>query len=386
MKESKRNGAEHHFLEDILLFQGGMGIGVSLGGLAGAVAAEGGAGTISTAQIGFREPDFYEAPLKANLRAIGKELKKAREIAGGNGLIGVNIMTVTKHYGEYVKEAIAQRADFIVSGAGLPMDLPSLAKGSSIKLIPIVSSLKAAAVICRRWLKKDGVLPDAVIIEGPLAGGHLGFDAQTAAEEGTVVKTVETAKITETKETPEVLNIFEEEVKNIISYMRELGEKEGKYIPVITAGGFRIPKDQEEQKKLGADKIQIASRFVTTKECDAHPAFKQAYLNCRKEDISIIKSPVGMPGRAIRNFFIKQVTEQRMPPVKCLNCISVCKPAEIPYCITQALIKAVSGDSENGLVFCGANAWQEEQITTVKQIMDEFRGDCKQSINERPPI
>lgn len=383
MENNRISDSKDHFLKDIVLFQGGMGVGVSLGGLAGAVAAEGGAGTISTAQIGFREPDFQENPLRANLRAIGKELEKAREIAGSKtgktaggktekdykGLIGVNIMTVTQHYGEYVKEAIRQGADFIVSGAGLPMELPSLAKDDKTKLIPIVSSLKATAVICKRWLKKDGVLPDAVIIEGPLAGGHLGFDAQTAEQ-------AEEFCISNGKaETPDknVLYRFDEEVKSIISYLRELGEKESKYIPVITAGGLRTAEDQVHQKALGADKIQIASRFVVTEECDAHSAFKKAYMGCKKEDISIIKSPVGMPGRAIKNSFIERVMERRIPPKKCLNCISVCKPAEIPYCITQALINSVSGDVENGLIFCGANAWMEEKITTVKEIMDEFR-------------
>lgn len=380
MVNSKNVSETDHFLKDIVLFQGGMGVGVSLGGLAGAVAAQGGAGTISTAQIGFRGPDFQKNPLRANLRAIGKELEKARKIAGSKtgkglgdehkkcdensehaqkdykGFIGVNIMTVTQHYGEYVKEAIRQGADFIVSGAGLPMELPSLAKGSKTKLIPIVSSLKAASVICKRWLKKDGVLPDAVIIEGPLAGGHLGFDAETAWQAGKAG-----------------LEWFEQEVRSIIAYLRELGKKEGKYIPVITAGGFRNREDLLHQQKLGADKIQIASRFVVTEECDAHPAFKQAYIECRQEDITIIKSPVGMPGRAIKNSFIAKAMEQRIPPERCLNCISVCKPAEIPYCITQALINSVSGDVENGLVFCGANAWMEDRITTVKEVIDEFR-------------
>ena len=372
INDRKNSTVPEHFLKDISILQGGMGVGVSLGGLAGAVASFGGAGTISTAQIGFREPDFQENPLKANLRAIGKELKKARILAGSKdgtavdakrdykGLIGVNIMTVTQNYGEYVKEAVRQGADFIVSGAGLPMDLPSLAKGGRAKLIPVVSSLKAATVICRRWLKKDGVLPDAVLIEGPLAGGHLGFDAETARQ---------TEDAGQKRKNPEW---FDREVKNIISYLRELGEKEGKYIPVITAGGFRDREDLLHQQELGADKIQVSTRFVVTEECDAHPAFKQAYVNCRKEDIGIIKSPVGMPGRAIRNPFIEKTEKMRIPPKKCLHCISVCKPAEIPYCITQALIRSVTGDTENGLIFCGANAWMEDKITTVKEVMEDF--------------
>lgn len=337
---------------EIPVFQGGMGIGVSLGGLAGAVAAAGGAGTISTAQIGFREPDFAEHPLQANLRAIGKELEKARQIAGGRGLIGVNIMTVTKQYGEYVREAVRQGADFIASGAGLPMDLPAFTKGSTVKKIPIVSSRKAADIICRRWMKRDGVLPDAVIIEGPKAGGHLGFTAEEAINESSAE--------------------YEEEVKRIITFLREFGAAYKHRIPIITAGGFCASQDWNHQKELGADAIQVATRFVVTEECDADVRFKQAYINCKKEDIVIIKSPVGMPGRAIRNRFIQETEQKRIPPERCYQCISVCRPSQTPYCITQALIRAVTGDTENGLVFCGANAWREERITTVREVIKEI--------------
>lgn len=339
---------------DIPVFQGGMGVGVSLGGLAGAVAAQGGAGTISTAQIGFREDDFEQNPLKANLRAIGKEVEKARKIAQGKGAIGVNIMHVTHNYAEYVKEAVKQKVDFIVSGAGLPMELPALTKGSGVKIIPVVSSLKAISVICRRWMKKDERLPDAVLIEGPEAGGHLGFSAETA---GTIGK-----------------EEFQEEVKKIISYVREFGAEHGRKIPVIVAGGIHKYKDACEQFDLGADFIQLGTRFVTTEECDASPAYKQAYINCQKEDIQIIKSPVGMPGRAIANPFIRQAGEHRIPPEKCYHCISVCKPKETPYCITSALIRAVTGDVDRGLIFCGANAWKEEKIRTVKEVIDEVLG------------
>lgn len=338
---------------NIPVIQGGMGVGVSLGGLAGAVAKEGGAGTISTAQIGFREEDFEKNPLGANLRAIGKEITKAKKIAGGKGAIGVNIMTVTKNYGEYVKEAVKAGADFIVSGAGLPMELPTLTKGSNVKIIPIVSSRRAAQVICKRWLKKEGKIPDAVIIEGPKAGGHLGFSAEYAKFED--------------------YSDYEEEIKEIISYLRQFGTENNTYISVFTAGGYRDKNDLKHQLSLGADGIQAATPFVTTEECDASPAFKMAYVNSKKEDICIIKSPVGMPGRAIFNEFVKQTKEKNMPPKKCYQCISVCDPGTTPYCITQALIRSVTGDVENGLVFCGADAWKEDKITTVKEVMDRYR-------------
>lgn len=341
---------------DIPIFQGGMGIGVSLGNLAGAVAAEGGAGTISAAQIGFGEEDFEKNPLKANLRAIAKEVKKARALAKNRGAIGVNIMTVTKHYGEYVKEAVRQKVDFIVSGAGLPMDLPSLAKGSDVKLIPIVSSMRAASLICRRWLKKENKIPDAIIIEGPKAGGHLGFS-------------MEMAKSGDYEE-------YKEEVKHIIDYIRAFGKDHDTYIPVITAGGYDSAEDLTKQLALGADGIQMATTFVTTEECDAHPAFKDAYIKCKKEDISIVKSPVGMPGRAIKNEFIQRTMEERIPPQKCYGCISVCKPAETPYCITRALINSVTGNLDEGLIFCGTNAWKEDRIKTVHEVVQKVMSGC----------
>lgn len=341
---------------EIPVFQGGMGIGVSLGGLAGAVAACGGGGTISAAQIGFQEPDFRENPLAANLRAIGKEIRKAKEIAKGRGAVGMNVMVAASHYGEYVKESIRQGIDFIVSGAGLPMDLPALAGDAKVKLIPVVSSWKAARVICRRWWSKHQTMPDAVLIEGPLAGGHLGFDAETADRAGGAANQAE----------------YEEEIKKIILFLREFGEEHGKYIPVITAGGYGSHEDLLHQQELGADALQLATRFVVTEECDAHRRFKQAYIDCRKEDIAIIKSPVGMPGRAIRNSFIRRAQQERIPPKHCLGCLQTCKPSMTPYCITQALIEAVKGNLEQGLIFCGANAWREDRIRTVQEVIREI--------------
>ena len=357
---------------DMPVFQGGMGVGVSLGGLAGAVAAQGGAGTISAAQIGFREPDFASNPLGANLRAIGKEVDRARQIAAGRGAVGINIMVAMQHYGAYVKEAVRQKVDFIVSGAGLPMDLPELVKGFPVKKIPVISSLKAARVLCRRWWSKYSALPDAVVVEGPLAGGHLGFDGETARAAGR-----EAQQKTEEKSGLSVSGLhqkFDQEIRNIVVFLREWGEAHGRYIPVITAGGLRTRQDLEYQLELGADGIQIASRFVTTRECDADMRFKQAYVDCGKEDIVIVKSPVGMPGRAIRNSFIQKTLEGRIPPRRCYQCLKTCNPQETPYCITQALIEAVQGNLDAGLIFCGANAWQEDHIGTVEEVMRDVAG------------
>lgn len=333
------------------IIQGGMGVGISLSSLAGAVAAEGGIGVISTAQIGFSEPDFKKNPLEANLRMVGEHIKRARQIAP-KGILGVNIMVATQNYARYVKEAIKSGIDLIISGAGLPTELPEIAKGTKTKLIPIVSSLKAASVIFRLWDKKNQTTPDALIIEGPKAGGHLGF-------------------------LPEMLeNIsdeaYDKEIKSIIDLTKDYGSRYGKHIPVIIAGGVKNKVDMEHYLKLGADGIQVATKFVTTEECDADIKYKQAYLDCKKEDIIIVKSPVGMPGRAIRNEFVNKTLEGPIPVRRCHNCIKSCNPADTPYCITEALANAAVGNIEEALLFCGANAYLEKKIRTVKEVLSDF--------------
>lgn len=334
------------------IVQGGMGVGISLSGLAGAVALEGGVGVISTAQIGYREDDWDENPLEANLRAIEKEVKKAKEISKG-GIIGANIMVATKFYDKYVKAAVKAGVDIIISGAGLPMNLPELTKGSNVKIAPIVSSKKAANIIFRRWEKSNNRIPDAVVVEGPQAGGHLGF------------KSEEIEAITEKE--------YKEEIKSILEYVKSYEEKYEKQIPVIVAGGIDTKEKADEMFELGAAGIQIATPFVTTKECDAHDNFKQAYINCKEEDIEIIKSPVGMPARAINNTFLKNVKAKcRIAPTKCHQCVSTCKPNEIPYCITDALVNSVKGNTEEGLIFCGAKTYKTDKIETVKEVIRKF--------------
>ena len=332
--------------------QGGMGVAISLSGLAGAVAAEGGIGTISTAQIGFRDPEFDKHPIETNLKVIKEEIEKARAIAKG-GIIAVNIMVATQFYERYVKAAIDAGVDMIVSGAGLPMTLPKVAENAKTKLAPIVSSVKSADVICKYWLKKFDRLPDMVVIEGPKAGGHLGFSREQLDH------------IDELD--------YDTEIKNIIAKVKEYGKQKKKVIPVVVAGGIYTREDMDHAMSLGADGVQIATRFVTTRECDAAEEYKQAYINAKEEDIIIVQSPVGMPGRAILNPFMQKVKEERIAPKRCHNCIISCKPAETPYCITDALSNAADGDIDNGLLFCGTNAYRATKIETVKEIMDEFR-------------
>ena len=333
------------------VMQGGMGVGVSLSGLAGAVAAEGGIGIISTAQIGYRDPNFDLEPIACNLRAIQTEIDKARQIAKG-GIVGVNIMVATQKYEEYVKAAAEAGADLIVSGAGLPVDLPKYVQGSGTKLVPIVSSVKSVQVIMKYWLKKYDIMPDAVVIEGPLAGGHLGFTREQA-------------------ENPEALH-YDDEVLKILRYVNEAGEEHHTRIPVIMAGGIYTREDMEHYLALGISGVQMATRFVTTYECDADDAYKQCYIRAHKEDIMIVQSPVGMPGRAIRNPFIEKAKAGQIPHGRCHSCISACNPAKTPYCITDALINAATGHVEDALLFCGTNAYRAEKMEYVKDIMAEF--------------
>lgn len=330
------------------LIQGGMGIGVSLGRLAGAVAKEGGIGIISAAQIGYREPDFDENPLKANLRAMHTELAKARELAGG-GIVGFNIMVAMKHYEEYVREAVAAGADIIISGAGLPTELPKYTSGSEVKLAPIVSTAKSASVILKYWDKKYKRVPDLLVIEGPKAGGHLGFTRE------------QLDLFTE--------NVYETEVSEILKIVGTYEEKYGKKIPTALAGGIDTPEKVRRALALGADAVQTATCFVTTEECDADIRYKQAYIQAREEDIRIVKSPVGMPGRAISNEFLRRVDAGEKIPHRCHQCLHHCNPAEIPYCITDALIHAAKGEVDEALLFCGADAYKAQRIETVHEVV-----------------
>ena len=353
------------------VIQGGMGVGISLHRLAGAVAKAGGVGLISAAQIGFTEPDFAEHPEEANARAIHKELKLAREIAP-EGVIGFNIMVATRHYDRWVKEAVKAGADIIVSGAGLPVTLPEHVKEAyeemggeperRVKLAPIVSTAKSANVICRLWDRKYHMAPDLVVIEGPLAGGHLGFSLEQLSQYGA-----------DTKDVPATYDraAYDEEIKAILKVVKGFGDKYGVKVPVVVAGGIYTHKDLLHQLELGADGVQVATRFVTTEECDAPLAYKEAYIQAKKEDIVIIKSPVGMPGRAIYNPFMAQVAAGNRPPIpKCYRCLEHCDIAKIPYCITQALVNAAEGDEDHALLFCGSNAYRAEGISTVAAVMD----------------
>lgn len=342
---------------EVPIIQGGMGVGISLGRLAGAVAKEGGIGIISAAQIGFQEPDFDTNTKEANLRAIRKEYEKARAIAP-DGVIGFNIMVAMRYYEDYVKAAIEAGADIIISGAGLPTSLPKIAADAvqlshtekKVKLAPIVSTDKSAKVILKYWDKKYQQIPDLLIIEGPKAGGHLGFNSQQLQEFDEAA--------------------YDDEITRILNTVHEYEEKYCRKISVAIAGGIENQEQAAHAFALGADAVQVASRFVTTKECDADIRYKEAYIHAKESDIVIVKSPVGMPGRAIKNTFMERVMNgEQIPHSPCHGCLHKCNPNEIPYCITDALIHSAKGEVEEGLLFCGANAYHADRLETVKEVI-----------------
>ncbi len=333
------------------IIQGGMGVGISRSHLAGAVSANGGLGIISTAQIGYDEPDFEKDQEAANLKAVGKHIRVAKEISQGKP-VGVNIMVATKDYPAYVRAAVEAGVDAIISGAGLPVKLPEYVGDSGCKIAPIVSSEKAARLMLRGWEKKYQRTADFIVIEGPKAGGHLGFSADNVE------------KITSEE--------YDGEIGKIISTVREYEERFSRKIPVIVAGGIFDHEDICHAISLGADGVQIASRFVATEECDADERYKQAYIQAKKEDVEIVMSPVGMPGRALRNAFVKLIEKKPLPVSRCYHCLEKCNPAKVPYCITKALINAVRGDIENGLIFVGDNVGRITKMTNVHDLMMEL--------------
>lgn len=331
------------------IIQGGMGVGISLSGLASAVANEGGVGVISAAGLGMLKPGGSKNFLENNLTELQYEIRKARSLS--SGVIGVNIMVALTNYTDLVKTAIDESIDIIFSGAGLPLDLPKyLTPGSKTKLVPIVSSARAANLICSKWMMNFGYLPDAIVVEGPKAGGHLGFKAEQLFDESFALE----------KLIPEVLSVT-----------AQFELKHNKSIPVIAAGGIYSGADIAVFLNIGASGVQMGTRFVTTHECDASIAFKQAYIKAKKDDVKIIKSPVGMPGRAINSSFLEDVEAGKRHPKTCpVNCIHTCDIATAPYCIMASLTAAHRGNFNRGYAFAGSNVWRTDKIISVKELMN----------------
>lgn len=348
---------------EVPVIQGGMGVGVSLANLAGNVMKQGGMGVISAAHPGYAEPDFRNSPEEANRRAVIRQVKKAKEISQGRGLVGVNLMVAAKDYAGMVKAIASSGADAIISGAGLPLNLPKLTEGADVLLAPVVSSGKAIKLIAATWDRRYNTAPDFVVIEGSEAGGHLGFK-----REDLLSGSCET---------------LEEILPQVQTELRIYRDKYGKEIPVFVAGGIFTGDDIAKFIKLGADGVQIGTRFIATEECDADMAFKQAVIDARKEDIAIVQSPTGFPGRAVLNGFMQKVKQRGNISIqKCLSCLTPCTPQDTPYCISEALIQAVKGNVDNGLVFVGSNAWRINEITTVEKLMKELVTDADAALGE----
>lgn len=345
------------------IVQGGMGVGISLSGLASAVAREGGIGVISAAGLGLIYKKFSNNFREASIEGLKEELRKARETT--RGIVGVNVMVALTNFADMVRTAINEKADIIFSGAGLPLNLPSfLPEGAKTKLAPIVSSARAAKLICRKWWEEYRYLPDAVVVEGPKAGGHLGFKREQIDDEHYALETI---------------------LPEVVDEIRHVEQEHGKKIPVIAAGGIYTGEDIYRIMELGADGVQMGTRFVTTEECDADLAFKQSYLKASASDIEIIQSPVGMPGRAVHSSFLEKVKAGLTRPKACpYNCIRTCDMKHSPYCIMLALYNAFRGRMQNGYAFCGANAWRADRIETVKEMLSHLREEYEQfSLKDR---
>ncbi len=337
---------------EIPIVQGGMGVGISLSNLTSAVANAGGIGVIATPGIGQFESDWDANPSKANKRALQREIRKTK--AKTNGIIGVNVMVALSDFDDLVQCSVDEEVNMLFLGAGLPIGLPKTLPLDRLgelatKFVPIVSSARAAKLVFRAWQKRYAHVPDAVVVEGPLAGGHLGFRKDQI-------------------DNPDYA--LEKILPEVITVVKSYEEQFNKSIPVIAAGGIYTGADIHRFMELGAQGVQMGTRFVATYECDASMEFKEAYLNCKKEDIVIIDSPVGLPGRAIRNKFLERVLSGSKEPFKCSwKCLKSCDFKNVPYCIGLALTNAKKGDLEEGFAFAGANAYRVDKIISVKELI-----------------
>lgn len=342
-----------NLLAKIPIIQGGMGVRISLNRLASAVADEGGIGVISAAGVGITDSMSHSGYAKANLIALAEEIKKSRSLS--SGIIGVNIMVALSDYDDLVTVAYREGVDVIFAGAGLPLKMPASVsldqlKNGPTRFVPIVSSGRAAEIIFKYWGSKYNHVPDAIVVEGPLAGGHLGFSREQ----------ISNPDYTLDKILPDVLPVA--------SSYEKLFKKE---IPVIAAGGIYTGADIYKYLSAGAKGVQMGTRFVATNECDASDEFKQTYINCKSDDITIIDSPVGIPGRAIMNSFLQKIEDGLKQKFTCpVKCLKTCNFKEAFYCIADALNNAQKGNIMRGFAFCGANAFRVDKIVSVKNLIN----------------
>lgn len=351
-----------NLVANVPIVQGGMGVGVSLSGLASAVANEGGIGVISSAGLGLYYRNLSSDYIQASILGLKEEIRIAKSKA--SGIIGVNIMVAMTNFADMVETAISEKIDIIFSGAGLPLDLPKyLTKGCKTKLVPIVSSARATKIICDKWNNLYNYLPDAIVVEGPKAGGHLGYKLDQLTNENFTLEHL---------------------LPQIVEEVKFYEEKYDKKIPVIAAGGVYTGEDVAKMLELGASGVQMGSRFVTTVECDASEEFKNLYIQAKEEDLTIIQSPVGMPGRAINNEFLDKVKRGETQPKSCpFHCIKTCNIENSPYCIMLALYNAYKGNMDKGYAFAGVNAYRAEKIITVKETFAKIKEEFENYLVQR---
>lgn len=333
------------------LIQGGMGIGISMGQLAGAVAKCGGMGVVSSVNVGFQSPHFVRNTVQANRIGLMQEICRAKDRARGKGLIAVNVMMADQNCETQVVQAVNSGADCIIAGAGLPVKLPDLLAGTGVAIAPIVSSGKALDTLCRFWARRSQKFPDFVIVEGPNAGGHLGFDLDELANPPTL----------------------EDLLADVLEVVRPMEQQKGQAIPVFMAGGIKTRGEIEKLRGLGAAGVQLGTRFIATHECDASEAFKEMYVRHSSDDLEIIKSPAGLPGRAIHTNLVTAIKKVgRIPPNHCVRCLSTCDPAKTHFCISRALAEAQRGNELEGLFFAGKGIDSVKEITSVETVFDEM--------------
>ena len=351
------------FTARVPIIQGGMGVGISMSGLAAATANEGGIGVISSVGLGLLEKMDRKNYRKENLVCLRKEIRKAKAMS--DGVIGLNVMVAISDYDDIVKAAIEEEIDILFLGAGLPLKMPAglsleYLKSVKTKIVPIVSSARAANLIFHSWEKRFNHIPDAVVVEGPKAGGHLGFKAEQISDPHYALENI----------VPEVIKVIE-----------PFKQRYGKDIPVIAAGGIYTGEDIYKFLEMGASGVQMGTRFVATDECDADITFKEQYVNCKEEDIGIIKSPVGLPGRAIINKFLTDVTSGIKKPFDCpWKCLKTCNMKQSLYCIADALMKAKTGNFADGFSFAGSNAFRINQIISVKELIESLRVEFEEAV------
>jgi nitronate monooxygenase len=333
------------------IVQGGMGIGISLAGLASAVATQGGIGTIAAVGAGLIHGTHDKSYRQNNVDGLISEIKKARQLT--QGVLAVNIMSVLTNFSDLVQTSIKEKIDIIFSGAGLPLDLPKYkTNGSGTKLVPIISSGRAALIIVKKWLQNYNYLPDAFVVEGPEAGGHLGFSYKDIDKQKHNLQAI---------------------VQDVLKITKELKTKYNKDVPVIAGGGIVSGSQINELFTLGVSAVQLGTSFIPTQECDASENFKQAFIDAAPKDIQLIESPVGLPGRAIENEFLLAASRGEKRPDSCkYGCIKSCNPKTTKYCIMEALLSAYRGKLNSGFVFSGAKGYKIKAITTVKEVFDRL--------------